>query len=135
MGAFSPFKGAMLGISYLFDFGIWLFFLKGLFSKVLFGSRLKGLSLAKSCLAKSCLYPAQIGHSGIRFAAKKGEQIKKIKIPGLGFGGLSISESESARNFMDKCVDEKFSVNFSDFPPPAGFWPDLREGLKKMTFV
>ena len=58
----------------------------------------------------------------------------KKKMSGLGFGGLSISESESARNFMDKCVDENFSANFSDFPPPAGFWPDLREGLKKMTF-
>ena len=66
--------------------------------------------------------------------AQMGLKIKKIKIPGLGFGGLSISESESARNFMDKCVDEKISANFSDFPPPAGFWPDLRERLKKMTF-
>ena len=38
--------------------------------------------------------------------------MKQNKIPGLGRAGLSISESESARNFMDKCVDEKCSAIF-----------------------
>ena len=44
--------------------------------------------------------------------AKNGQTIKQIKIPGLGRGGLSISESESARNFMDKWVYEKFPPFF-----------------------
>ena len=42
--------------------------------------------------------------------AKNMQQIKTIKIPGLGRGGLAWPESESARNFMDKCVDEKCSA-------------------------
>ena len=41
--------------------------------------------------------------------------LKKNKIPGLGRGGLSISESESARNFMDKCVYENFPPFFFFF--------------------
>ena len=45
---------------------------------------------------------------------------QKNEIPGLGRGALSISESESARNFMDKCVYEKFSQKKMFFF--RGFW-------------
>ena len=45
----------------------------------------------------------------VKIGPKLGNKSKTNKIPGLGRGGLSISESESARNFMDKCVYEKIS--------------------------
>ena len=60
---------------------------------------------------------------------------------GLGFGGLSISESESARNFMDKCVDEKKSATKHFFREKNKFLisrmdlPPAGRGIQYFTFL
>ena len=51
---------------------------------------------------------------------------------GLGFGGLSISESESARNFVDENVYEKFSAKQINFLVVG--WICLRR-VRKFTFL
>ena len=65
------------------------------------------------------------GYDYAKIKQKMAKQLKKTKIPGLGRGGLAWPESESARNFMDKCVYEKCSAIFFFFSsrmdlPPAG---------------
>jgi len=50
------------------------------------------------------------GYDYAKIKQKMAKQLKKTKIPGLGRGGLAWPESESARNFMDKCVYEKCSA-------------------------
>jgi len=66
------------------------------------------------------------GYDYAKIKQKMAKQLKKTKIPGLGRGGLAWPESESARNFMDKCVYEKCSAKKIFFLvvgwilPPAG---------------
>ena len=57
---------------------------------------------------------------------------KNPAIPGFGWGGLSWPESESARNFMDKCVYEKFSAKNIFFLVVG--WICLRR-VRKFTFL
>ena len=60
----------------------------------------------------------------------------KLKNPGLGRGGLAWPESESARNFMDKCVDEKKSAktNYEKNIFKLVGWICLRR-VMKFTFL
>ena len=79
--------------------------------------------------APPCL--VQMGPMGQWAEWLKRAKKKNPSIPGFGWGGLAWPESESARNFMDKCVYEKFSAKH--FFLVVG-WICLRR-VKKFTFL